>query len=465
MQTGTKPQPEVAPQPHFEELSAPEVTIPDSGALFIKRLRLLWNGRRFLGRMAVTGFLLGALLAFLLPKKFESTAQLMPPDNQSTSGVAMLAALTSKTGSGLGGFAGDLLGMKSSGALYIGILRSRTVEDRLIDRFDLKKVYRTRLEENARRRLEENTGISEDRKSGIITIIVIDHDPQRAMAMAQAYVEELDRLVAQLTTSSARREREFLEGRLKTVQVDLENAEQEFSQFASKNSAIDIKEQGKATVDAAATLEGQLIAARSELEGLKQIYSGNNVRVRATQARVAELQNQLEKIGGKGESTTAESGAPGEPLYPSMRKLPLLGVAFADLYRRTKVQEAVFEALTQQYEFAKVQEAKETPSVKVLDDPRVPEQKSYPPRVEIMLLGTLLALAAAAALLLSRARWAEVDPTAPGKMLAQEVLQTVNAAMPWATPNGSRVQAATHRVWTRLVWRNASVEETRSLQK
>jgi len=148
-----------------------------------------------------------------------------------------------------------------------------------------------------------------------------------------------------------------------------------------------------------------------------------------------------------------------------MRKLPLLGVAFADLYRRTKVQEAVFEALTQQYEFAKVQEAKETPSVKVLDDPRVPEQKSYPPRAEIMLLGTLLALAAAAALLLSRARWAEVDPTAPGKMLAQEVLQTVNAAMPWATPNGSRVQAATHRVWTRLVWRNASVEETRSLQK
>ena len=88
------------------------------------------------------------------------------------------------------------------------------------------------------------------------------------------------------------------------MQLDLENAEKDFSQFASKNSAIDIKEQGKATVEAAATLEGQLIAAKSELEGLKQIYSDNNVRVRATQARVAELQNQLEKIGGKGESTS-----------------------------------------------------------------------------------------------------------------------------------------------------------------
>jgi uncharacterized protein involved in exopolysaccharide biosynthesis len=465
MQTGTKTQPEVTPQPQFEAVRAPEASIPESGSGLVERLRLLWNERRFLARMAISGFLLGVLLAFLLPKKFQSTAQLMPPDNQSSSGMAMLAALTAKTGGGFGDVAGDLLGMKSSGALYIGILRSRTVEDRLIDRFDLRKVYKTRLEEGARRNLEENTAISEDRKSGIITINTFDRDPQRATAMAQAYVEELNRLVAQLTTSSARREREFLEERLKAVQLDLENAEQEFSQFASKNSAIDIKEQGKATVDAAATLEGQLIAARSELEGLKQIYSDNNVRVRATQARVAELQNQLEKIGGKGESSTAESGAPGEPLYPSMRKLPLLGVAFADLYRRSKVQEAVFEALTQQYEFAKVQEAKETPSVKVLDAPLVPETKIFPPRLEIIFLSTLLALAVGAVLLLARARWAEVDPAEPGKIFAREVCQTVNAKMPWATPNGSRVQAATHRIWTKLVPANGSGPEADQLQK
>jgi capsule polysaccharide export protein KpsE/RkpR len=465
MQTGTKPQPEVAPQPHFEELSAPEVTIPDSGERFIERLRLLWNERRFLGRAAVAGLLLGTVLAFLLPKRFESTTQLMPPDGQSSSGVAMLAALTAKTESGLGALAGDLLAMKSSGALFIGILRSRTVEDRLIDRFDLKKVYGTQLEESARRKLEENTSISEDRKSGILTIMVTDHDPKRAAAIAQAYVEELDRLVAQLTTSSARREREFLEERLKAVQQDLESAEKDFSQFASKNSAIDIKEQGKAMVEAAATLEGQLIAAKSELEGLKQIYMDNNVRVRATQARIAELQNQLEKIGGKGESTSSASSAQGDPLYPSIRKLPLLGVAFADLYRRTKVQEAVFEALTQQYELAKVQEAKETPSVKVLDDAYVPERKSFPPRLEIMFLCTFLALAGATLLVLGRTHWAEVEPTAPGKILAQEVFQTVNAHMPWATPNGSRVQAATHRVWTRVARRNASAEQSESSQK
>jgi uncharacterized protein involved in exopolysaccharide biosynthesis len=464
-QTGTKTQTEAAPQPTFGELTEQEVLTQEPRETAVQRLRLLWERRRLLIRATVAGLLFGTLLAFLLPKRFESTTQLMPPDNQSSSGLAMMAALSAKTGGGLGAFAGDLLGLKSSGALFIGILRSRTVEDRLIDRFDLKKVYWTRLEETTRRKLEENTSISEDRKSGILSITVTDNDPKRAAAIAHAYVAELDRLVAQVSTSSARREKEFLEERLKAVQIDLENAEKEFSQFASKNNAIDIKEQGRAMVEAAATLEGQLIAAKSELEGLKQIYTNNNVRVRATQARITELQSQLEKLGGKGESTSSASSAQGDPLYPSIRKLPLLGVAFADLYRRTKVQEAVFEALTQQYELAKVQEAKETPSVKVLDDSHVPERKSFPPRLMIMFLCSFLALAAATVFTLGQSRWAEVDATDPGKILAREVLQTMNARMPWATPNGSRVQAATHKVWVRLVRRDDSAEDAESSQK
>jgi uncharacterized protein involved in exopolysaccharide biosynthesis len=455
-QTGTKTHPEAVPQPALGEVSELEVLSQEPSETAVQWLRLLWERRRLLVRSAVAGLLFGTLIAFLLPKRFESTTELMPPDNQSSSGMAMMAAVAAKTSSGLGAVAGDLLGVKSSGALFIGILRSRTVEDRLIERFDLKKVYGARLEEAARRRLGENTSISEDRKSGIISITVTDGDPKRAAAIAQAYVSELDRLVAQLSTSSARRERIFLEERLKTVQLDLEIAERDFSQFASKNSAIDIKEQGRAMVEAAAALEGQLIAAKSELESLKQIYTDNNVRVRATQARIAELQNQLEKIGGKGESTTSASSAQGDPLYPSIRKLPLLGVAFADLYRRTKVQEMVFEALTQQYELAKVQEAKETPSVKVLDDARVPERKSFPPRLMIMTLCTFVALAGAVVFTLGCERWAEVDDAHPGKILAMEVLQTANTRMPWATPNGSRMQTATHKVWMRLVRRSDS---------
>ncbi|MFI5057419.1 MAG: GumC family protein [Candidatus Acidiferrales bacterium] len=459
MQVGTKRQPELAPRPDAAETSAWEDPIKDPRGAAVHRLQVLWQRRQFLSRAAIAGLLLGTLLAFVLPKRFESTAQLMPPDSQSNSGMALLAGLASRTGNSLGAFAGDLAGMKSSGALFIGVLRSRSVEDRLVDRFELRRVYGTRLEEGARLTLSENTSISEDRKSGIITIAVTDHDPARAATLAQAYVEELDRVVAQLSTSSARREREFLEDRLKTVQADLENAEKEFGQFASNNTAIDIKEQGKAMVEAAATLEGQLIAAKSELEGLKQIYTDNNIRVRATRARVTELQNQLEKIGGKGERTSSPgNGEPGNSFYPSIRKLPLLGITYADLYRRTKVEEAVYEALTQQYELAKVQEVRETPSVKVLDPPSVPEKKSFPPRLEIMFLCTFLAFAGATALTLGKAHWEKIDAQDPRKVLANEVLQTANAQMPWAQPNGSRFQAMTHRIWVRRVRRNASAD-------
>jgi capsule polysaccharide export protein KpsE/RkpR len=253
--------------------------------------------------------------------------------------------------------------------------------------------------------------------------------------MAQAYVEELNRLVAEVSTSSARRERIFLEGRLQAVNQDLEAAEKEFSQFASKNTAIDIKEQSKAMVDAAATLQGQFIAARSELEGLKQIYTQKNVRVRAAEARSAELESQLEKIGGKGEGTSLADAEKNDPLYPSIRRLPLLGVTYADLYRRTKVQEAVFETLTQEYELAKVQEAKEIPTVKVLDPPNLPDKKSFPPRTLIVLLGTMVAFSCAVTWVFGSAIWDEVDPADPRKVLAREVFGAAKAAIPWASRN------------------------------
>ncbi len=156
--------------------------------------------------------------------------------------------------------------------------------------------------------------------------------------MCQDYVDELNRLVAQLSTSAARRERIFLEGRLQGVNRDLEASEKEFSQFASKNTTIDVKEQGKAMVDAAAVLQGQLIATRSELEGLRQIYTDNNARVRSLRARVDELKVQLGKIAGKGEDASASSDDQQDSSYPSIRKLPLLGVTYADLYRQTQIR-------------------------------------------------------------------------------------------------------------------------------
>src|SRR5207253_531204 len=188
----------------------------------------------------------------------------------------------------------------------------------------------------------------------VISLIVTDGSPQRARDLAQGYVEELDRLVSQVSTSSARRERMFIEQRLASVKADLEDAEKQFSAFASKNTALDIKEQTRAMVESAALLQGQMIAAQSELQSLEQIYTANNVRVRALRARVDELKRQLQQLGGTDSSLLSDATSSAE-LYPSIRKLPLLGVQWADLYRRMKVQETVFDLLTQQYEIARIQ--------------------------------------------------------------------------------------------------------------
>ncbi len=439
----------------------PEPIEASAPSILIAYLGLLWGERREAGRWTLGGLLLATLLAFVLPKQYQSSAQLMPPETQSGSG-AMLAALSAKAGGGIGAMAGDLLGGNSTGALFLGILRSRTLEDRLVERFDLKRVYGTQREEDARTKLANNTGISEDHKSGIIAISVVDHDPARARDIAQAYMGELERLVSELSTSAARRERVFLEERRQTVKRELDQAAEEFSQFASKNTAINISEQGKAMVEAAAALQGQLIAAESELKGLSEIYTASNVRVRSVEARVSELRRQMEKL--EGDAGPAETEGPGKTspakrsAYPTIRELPLLGVTYSDLMRRTKIQEAVYETLTQQYELAKVQEAKETPSVKVLDAASLPEKKVFPPRLLIVFWGALLGLAAATFRVVGGNRWRQLDSRNPGKVLAHEVLKTMNAVMPWAPPNGSRIHALTHGIWTRFANRNRRPE-------
>ena len=406
-----------------------------------------------LGWSLVWGFVVSLVVVLLLPKGYEATAKLMPPETGSGSGAALMAALATRGAGMLGSLAGELMGVKGNGPVFVEILESRTVADRLIDEFQLSREYHTTKIEYTRKKLEAHTKISEDRKSGVITITVTSRDPSRAAAMAQAYVGELDRLVSQLSTSSARRERIFLEERLVTVKSDLDSAATQFSEFASKNTAIDIPAQGKAMVEAAAVLQGQLIAAEAEASGLEKIYTVNNVRVRALQARIGELREQLQKLGGSSSPAEVRSD---NSLYPSIRKLPLLGVTYADLFRRTKIEETVYELLTQQYELAKVQEAKEIPSVKVLDSAVVPTVKSSPHRVVLTLCGTFLALCGTAAWILLRKRWTEIDPTDPGRLLAEEMATSVAITARRFAAVGSAARSAVTRRWGRKSWRGAA---------
>jgi uncharacterized protein involved in exopolysaccharide biosynthesis len=456
-----QPLPEL-PQHDFPEAPALE-QVPEGGEKALPSLRLIWANRGKLSRVAAYALVASTLIAFLIPNQYESTARLMPPDNQSSSGLAMVAAAMSGAGGGIGSLAGDFLGLKSTSEIFVGVLNSRTAQDKLIEEFGLRELYGIRRMEDARKALGEHTGISVDRKSQIISITVTDRSPRRAAAMGQAYVEELNRLVAELSTSSARRERIFLEGRLQAVSLDLEAAEKEFSQFASKNTAIDVKEQGRAMVSAAAMLQGQLIATQSQYEGLREIYTDNSPRVRTIKARIDELQRQLEKLGGKGESATTISTQSGDSMYPSIRKLPLLGVTYADLYRRTRIQEAVLETLTKEYEIAKVQEVKEIPTVKVLDVAQIPDKKSFPPHLLIMFLGTVFSVALATAWILGKASWDRTDGSDARKIFAQEVFSTVAARVPLFSGNGSGEHSVNGGAWGRLRrWKLRSPADSQS---
>jgi len=338
-------------------------------------LALLVEQRRTVLRYSVTGALLGLILAVTLPARYESSAELMPPEQ---SGSGLLSAAMGARGGDMSGMAmASFLGVKSSGALFIGLLQSRSAQDDLIAKFDLQARYGHKTLEDTRRRLEAVSSFAEDRKDGIITVRVQDRDRQQARLMCQEYIDVLNRLIEQDATSSARKEREFLEHRLALANDELAQSGHAFSEFASKNKAIDIPQETKATIEAAASLQGQLVAAEADLSGLRQIYAPENPRVRAAEGRSALIRNKLQAIGG---ASTNLNGNGDELIGPSLQQLPALGVAYADFYRKLKVQDAIYGTLTTEYELAKIQEAKDLPTVRVLDAPNLPERKISPHR-------------------------------------------------------------------------------------
>jgi capsule polysaccharide export protein KpsE/RkpR len=411
----------------------------------IARIGHLWERRKLLGKFLAWGGAAAIFIAVVIPTRYAATTRLMPPDPPAGQGMTtLLAGLAGKMGSNLAALGGDLLGVSTSVDLFAGLLESRTVQNDLVTKFDLRNVYGERHLVDARKELARRTDLSIDRKSGILTIQVTDHDPKRATAMAQEYVAQLNKVVTQLNTSSAHRERVFLEARLEEVKTELESAEGNFSKFASKNAAIDIKEQGKAMVEAAAVLEGQLIAAQTELQGLRQIYADPNIHVQMMQARVDELRRQILKMSGKQEPDGALPLKEDE-LYPSIRKLPLLGVTYADLLRRMKVEETVFETLTQQYEIAKVQEAKEVPSVKMLDPAELPEKKVFPPRTLLFFLGEIIALGIGAGWISGTDGWNKIDSQHPGKLLVLNMVRSVKPPLQYVVQRGTFLTALTKK--------------------
>lgn len=390
-------------------------------------LWLLWAERRFIARLAAVGLLGGVLIAILIPSRYTARTQLMPPDAAGTNMMGAMAAGMADKAGGLGTAAANLLGVKSSGALFVGILNSRTVQDRLVERFDLRRVYGVRYWYKAREKLASKTEISEDRKSGLITIEITDRSRDRAQQLAQAYVEELNRVASNSAIAAAGRERRFIEEQMAEVKKEMDASARALADFSTRHNTVDLKEQARAMVDTIAAAQGRLIEAQAELRGLQSIYTDNNVRVRSVQARINELKRQLRELGGSSGATKDRGGVD----YPTLGQLPELGVTYEELYRQNRIANAVYEALVQQYEMSKIQEAKDTPKVQMLDVPELPEVKSFPPRILIIFGCGLLSIVFAGAWLVVEEQWAGIAEDNRGKLLVVEVARSVRRHPFW----------------------------------
>jgi capsule polysaccharide export protein KpsE/RkpR len=396
-----------------------------------ERFSLLWDHRSLLAKTAGVAFVVSLGISVILPKQYKSSASIMPPSSAGAS-TAMLAALTGHALGGLGGLgslAGGLLGMGSSSALFIDLLHSGTVAGNIIDRFDLQHVYHKRYRIDTAKELSHRTTIVDDKKSGVITITVEDTDPRRARDIAQAYLDELNLLLNRTSTSSAHQERIFVERRLQQAKHDLEAAQASLSEFSSTHATVDLKEQARAMVSSAATLQAQILLEESNISSLRQVYGDGNVRLRTAQARVASLNAELAKMGGTSnplpQEGTAEANEQESQLYPSLRQLPRLAVPFGNRLRDVEVQAKLFELLTEQFEMARISEAKDIPVLSVIDAPGIAEKKSFPPRALLTLALTAFAVLALCVFLLLRERWYTVPQNDPTRLLLYRVARTL----------------------------------------
>ncbi len=342
-------------------------------------LVLVKNKYLILGTVAVT-FVLTCIVTLLMPNVFTATARLIPPQQDKGRLAGMM--------SGAGGMAA-LVGL-SPGAdtaeYYVGMLQSRAVADVIIERFDLMSRFEWESRDGAYRALRNKVSASVDRNNGFITVQVDDEDPRFAAELANAYVEELQQLHARINLNTVGRERVFLEERLAMVQRDLVRAEDTLRDFQQSNKAIQIDAQAMAVIDSMSRLKGQITAREVELGVLLTSHTEQNPQVRALREGIAQLRAQLRNL--QGSSPGARQSA---DIFITTAEVPDLGLQYARLLREFKVQETLYELLTNQYEVAKINEAKDSWPLQVLDRAYPPDEKSKPRRSRIVLLATFAA--------------------------------------------------------------------------
>jgi tyrosine-protein kinase Etk/Wzc len=319
-----------------------------------------------------------AIISLLLSNIYTGVARLLPPQqNQSTAGL-LLGQL-----GGLAGLAGGSFGIKNPSDLYVGILKSRTIADRIIERFGLQKLYETDTMVETREQLARNVSITAA-KDGFITIQFDDKDPQRAAAIANAFAEELDKLTQSLAVTEAAQRRLFFERQLKQAKVDLADAEVALKVTQEKTGLIKLDDQGRAIIEAVASLRGTISAKEVELRAMRTFATENNSDYIRVQQQLAALRAELTKL------ESAKIAGKGDVLLPT-GKVPEAGLEYIRKFRDVRYQETLFELLAKQFEMAKIDEVKEATIVQLVDEAIPPDRKSKPRRAIIVILATIMA--------------------------------------------------------------------------
>ena len=342
------------------------------------------RGRMILGLVLVPVLAVGVYTYFFATKIYESRAAILAPKESGGGGASgVAAALLNSSGAGqlLGGLGGLLGGGGTNRDTFVAILKSRSMAADLVDRFGLEKYYEAKYRDQAIKMLQDVTEITVS-KEGVIAVVVEDKSPKLAADIANAYITNLDRLFARLGTTDASRQRAFVADRLETTERALRRAEEALRHFQETNKAIVLTEQSRSAIESAARVRGQIAAAEVQLEVARSFATENNPDVVALKRQVSEMKRQLAQMEyGKGLELSSENVSAGQErreFHVPFTMVPELGMALIRLTREMKIQETVFQLLTAQFEQAKIAEARDTPTVQVLDRAGPADRPSKP---------------------------------------------------------------------------------------
>jgi uncharacterized protein involved in exopolysaccharide biosynthesis len=316
---------------------------------YLNYLEIILNRKKMILSVTLSAFVVLLAISIFSSPIFQSTARILPPQqDQGLMGLMM-------GGGGLSSLAGSMLGTGTSADQYASILVSERIKDVIIDRFKLMEEYKEKYRLKMYKKMDKIVKIKAGKKDGIITISAEDEDPKKAADIANAYIDELGKLVAEMSMAGAGQNRGFLEGQLARAKADLAKAEDALNAFQSKNKAISVTDQAKASIEGVAMLKAQLAVNEAQLSALRSQFTDSTQEVQNIKATVRNLNSQIARQEGTG------TGA-----IPSVGSIPDLGQQQVRLLREFKIQETLVELLTKQNELAKLTEAKNIGGIQVI---------------------------------------------------------------------------------------------------